>query len=130
MRILVLEDEFISRSIMLEILSPYGEVDAAETGSEALDLYRKALNSQSRYELVFLDIMVPEMSGQDVLKNIRLIEEEHGLTGNKSAKIVMTTALGDFTNVKTAFKQQCEAYLIKPIDKEKIITTLESLGLP
>lgn len=129
MRILVLEDEFISRSIMLEILAPFGEVEAAETGPEALAMYKEAIHKQNRYDLVFLDIMVPEMSGQDVLKNIRLLEEEHGITGNNSAKIVMTTALGDFTNVKAAFKQQCEAYLIKPIDKEKIVTTLESLGL-
>lgn len=41
----------------------------------------------------------------------------------------MTTALGDFNNVKTAFKQQCEAYLIKPLDRDKVLNTLQGLGL-
>jgi two-component system, chemotaxis family, chemotaxis protein CheY len=129
MRFLVLEDEFISRNVMVEILAPYGQVDAAETGSEAVEKYRKSVDESTRYDAVFLDIMVPEMSGQDVLKSIRMIEEQAGIFSLSGAKVIMTTALGDFANVKAAFKQQCEAYLIKPIDRDKVLSTLDGLGL-
>ncbi len=129
MRILVLEDEFISRNVMMEILSPLGHVDTAETGTEAVEKFRKAIEQGEHYDAVFLDIMVPEMSGQDVLKNIRMLEEQFGIFSLSGTKVIMTTALGDFGNVKAAFKQQCEAYLIKPIDRDKVLSTLDGLGL-
>ena len=129
MKMLVMEDEFVSRSVMTEILAPYGEVIAAENGREALEKFQAALQSPNRFDVVFLDIMVPEMTGQDVLKNIREMEQQHGVFALAGAKVVMTTALGDFANVKAAFKHQCEAYLIKPIDREKVISTLQGLGM-
>jgi two-component system chemotaxis response regulator CheY len=129
MNFLVLEDEFISRNVMTEILSPYGTVEAVETGSAAVEKFRKAFESGRRFDAVFLDIMVPEMSGQEVLRSIRMIEEEAGVFSLQGTKVIMTTALGDFANVKAAFKQQCEAYLIKPIDRDKVLGTLHGLGL-
>lgn len=129
MKMLVMEDEFVSRSVMVEILSPYGEIETAENGREALEKFQAALQTNKRFDVIFLDIMVPEMTGQDVLKNIREMEQQHGVFALSGAKVVMTTALGDFANVKAAFKHQCEAYLIKPIDREKVISTLQGLGI-
>ncbi len=129
MKMLVMEDEFVSRNVLTEILSPYGQVDAAENGREALEKFLKALQANAKYDIVFLDIMVPEMNGQDVLRNMREIEQQHGVFALAGAKVVMTTALGDFNNVKTAFKNQCEAYLIKPLDREKVVNTLQGLGI-
>jgi two-component system chemotaxis response regulator CheY len=129
MHFLVLEDEFISRNVMAEILSPFGTIEAVETGSEAVEKFRTAFESGKRFDAVFLDIMVPEMSGQEVLRSIRMIEEEAGVFSLQGTKVIMTTALGDFANVKAAFKQQCEAYLIKPIDRDKVLGTLDGLGL-
>jgi two-component system chemotaxis response regulator CheY len=129
MRFLVLEDEFISRNVMTDILAPFGHVDAVETGSEAVKAFENATKAGKAYDAVFLDIMVPEMSGQEVLKNIRRVEEENGIFSLSGTKVIMTTALGDFANVKEAFKQQCEAYLIKPIDRDKVLSTLDGLGL-
>lgn len=129
MKMLVMEDEFVSRNVLMEILSPYGQVDPAENGREALEKFRHAFHNSERYDIVFLDIMVPEMNGQDVLKSIREIEQQNEEYVLKGVKVVMTTTLGDFNNVKTAFKQQCEAYLIKPLDRDKVINTLQGLGL-
>lgn len=129
MKMLVMEDEFVSRNVLTEILAPYGHVDAAENGREALEKFQNALQSGAKYDIVFLDIMVPEMNGQDVLRNMREIEQQSGVFALAGAKVVMTTALGDFNNVKTAFKNQCEAYLIKPLDREKVVSTLQGLGI-
>jgi YesN/AraC family two-component response regulator len=43
-------------------------------------------------------------------------------------KIIMTTALDDFDNIAMAFKNQAEGYIVKPIDKDKIIAKLMELG--
>lgn len=77
MKMLVMEDEYVSRSVLMEILSPYGQVDSAENGKEAMEKFQKALENSERYDIVFLDIMVPEISGQDVLKNIRALEQQY-----------------------------------------------------
>jgi two-component system, chemotaxis family, chemotaxis protein CheY len=129
MKMLVMEDEFISRNVLTEILLPYGQVDTAENGREAVEKFNASMQSGQRYDIIFLDIMVPEITGQEVLEKIREIEKQHSVHALAGAKVVMTTALGDFANVKTAFKHQCEAYLIKPIDREKVVSTLQGLGM-
>ena len=55
------------------------------------------------YEVITLDIMMPEMDGQEALKRIRDIEDKAGIPYKKRAKIMMTTALGDVKTVMGAF---------------------------
>jgi two-component system chemotaxis response regulator CheY len=126
MKTLIVEDDFMSRKLMLAYLSPLGECDVAANGSEALKAFTIANDSGKPYDLITLDIMMPEMSGQEVLKRIRRIEEEQGLG---EVRIVMTTALKDADNVMTAFKSQCEGYLVKPIESEKLRGLLRQLDL-
>ena len=129
MKILIVEDDFVSRCILQKFLSSYGTSDIAINGKEAINAFSFAWQEKDPYELICLDIMMPEMDGQQVLKEIRKIEEEYEVLGLDSVKIIMTTALGDNENIKTAFRQQCEAYLVKPIDKTMLLNTLKELGL-
>lgn len=129
MKILIVEDDFVSRRILQQILSPYGVCDIVTNGVEAINAFTLALEEQEPYDLICLDIMMPEMNGQEVLKEIRKIEQEQGVFGLDCVKIVMTTALGDSENIKRAFREQCEAYLVKPIDKKKLLNMLTQLGL-
>lgn len=129
MKTLVAEDDFVSRSVLQEILAPFGQCDVAVNGAEAVDAFRKAIEAGNPYDLVCLDIMMPEMDGQAALKLIREYEATHGITGGDGVKIIMTTALGDFNNIMTAFREQCEAYLLKPIGKDALYKQLRFLGL-
>lgn len=129
MRILIAEDDFISRTIMKKYLGHYGECDVAIDGEEAIALFRMALDEGRPYGLITLDIMMPKVDGQSVLKEIRNIEDSKKIFGNDGVKVIMTTALSDKGNVLNAFRSQCEAYLIKPIDKNKIIEELKKLNL-
>lgn len=129
MKTLIVEDEFISRKLLQSFLAPYGETDIAINGKEALDAFKLALNDNSPYDLMCLDIMMPELDGQSVLKEVRRIEEEREILGLDGIKVIMTTALSDPQNIKLAFKEQCEAYLIKPISKEKIVSLIKKLEL-
>ena len=72
---------------------------------------------------------MPEMDGQEVLKEIRGLEEAAGVSLGQVTKVIMTTALKDRVNVMTAFREQCDAYLAKPIDRQKLVGCLKDFGL-
>jgi two-component system chemotaxis response regulator CheY len=129
MKVLVAEDDFTSRLLLQKFLSPFGEVHVAVNGAEALEAFREAKKSGEPYSLVCLDIMMPEMDGQDVLREIRGLEEADGVDLGHGTKVIMTTALKDRVNVMTAFREQCDAYLSKPIDRQKLVGCLKEFGL-
>ncbi len=129
MKALIAEDDFTSRLLLQTILSPYGECHVAVNGREAIEAFTKARNEGAPYDLLCLDIMMPEMDGQAALKEIRAIEEADGILSTFGVKIVMTTALGEPKNVIDAFMELCDAYIIKPVEKAKLLATLQTLGL-
>jgi two-component system chemotaxis response regulator CheY len=124
---LIVDDELTSRELLTMILKAYGPVDAVADGLEGLKAFNLALARQP-YELIMLDIMLPRMDGQQVLKAIRRIEQERGVVGLEQVKIVMISALGDFSNVSQAFASACTSYLTKPILADKVQAELARLG--
>lgn len=129
MKILIVEDDFVCRRLLQEILNKFGKCDIAVNGIEAVESFKLAWKDKKPYDLVCLDIMLPDIDGQEVLKQIRECEYEQGVGGLDGVKIIMTTALGDSENIKKAFREQCEAYVVKPIDKTKLVNTLKKLEL-
>lgn len=129
LKILVVEDDFTSRKVMCGMLQAYGKCDIAVNGKEAVKAFSEALDKGEKYDLICLDIMMPEMDGQAVLKEIKRIELSKDMIGSDCAKIIMTTAMSDSKSVMQAFREQCEAYIVKPIRKEKILEQLHLLGL-
>lgn len=120
MKILVVEDDFLSRSLLTKIVSDYGTTEVAVDGIEAVEAVRRSYELKKPYDLIFLDIMMPRLDGQAALKEIRALEESLGISAMETSKVVMTTALGDAKNVMAAFGSQCEAYITKPFSKKSI----------
>lgn len=130
MRFLVVEDDFTSRKLLQRILSPYGEVDVAVNGQEAVEAFEMALEENRPYDLVCMDIMMPEMDGQEALKKIREVENTKGMRGANEAKVVMTTALDDPKNVVEAYyKGGATSYVPKPIDRQLFLQLLKNIGI-
>lgn len=129
MKILIAEDDFASRKFMSRFLSKYGECDVTVDGTEAVEAFLMALDSDESYDLVCLDIMMPELDGYQVLKTIRDIEKERNIPEEKASKVIMTTALNEGRNVTKAFELGCVAYAGKPIDQEKFENVLRKLAL-
>ena len=129
MKTLIAEDDFTSSLLLQEILKPYGPQNLAVNGKDAVEAVRASLETGEPYDLVCLDIMMPEMDGQTVLRRIREMEDKAGIFGPDGAKIIMTTALGNKENILEAFAEQCDGYLIKPIRKDELLRSLRKLKL-
>lgn len=129
MKILLAEDDYVTRKAMDSFLSKYGECDVTVDGMEAVDAFMLALEEDEPYDLVCLDVMMPVMDGYQALMGIRNLEKERGIEKSKQAKIIMTTALNDEKNVKMAFELGCTIYSGKPIDQARFEQALKKLGL-
>lgn len=130
MKTLIVEDDFVSRLLLQEILKDYGPAHVAVNGREAVEAFQAAWDQGEPYDLVCLDIMMPEMDGHEALKELRRLETDRGVLSTSGVKIVMTTALGDPKNVMQSFRELCDAYVVKPIHKGQLLEKLRALGLP
>lgn len=130
MRVLIVEDDFVSRKLLQKLLSHYGECDVAVDGGEAIEAFKLAVNEGKPYDLVCMDIMMPQIDGQQALKEIRGIEKSRGVGPKDEVKVIMTTALDDpKTVVQSLYKGGATSYIVKPIDKKKLIEEVKNLGL-
>lgn len=129
MKCLIVEDDFAARKLLQVYLSDYADCFVAVNGHEVVEAVREALDEEQPYDLICLDIMMPEMDGHKALEAIRHLEKEHGTGGLDGVKVIMTTALDDSRNIMGAFRTGCEAYIVKPIRKEKLIDEMTKLGL-
>lgn len=127
MRALVVEDEFISRIMLEKMLAPLFEVDSVVNGNEALEAFELAHGEERPYRLILMDIMMPGKNGLEALELIRQREDERHLP---KAKVIMTTALSDIKTVMRSFDSgQASAYIVKPIDRDKLFRELKNMAL-
>jgi len=129
MRALIVEDNLTNRQLLIKLLSPFGEIEVAVDGQEAVEIFRKKLAQGERYTLICMDIMMPEIDGYEALAQIRQIEEENNIAPEDAAKVIMTTAVDSSSSVEEAKSLRCDGYLIKPIRKMKLIEELQRLEL-
>ena len=130
MNILIVDDLLHNCKLLSNILKPYGHCDTADSGQQAVDLFESALEEGTPYDLVLLDIMMPEMDGQEVLKHMRRIEKEYGIEPREETIIIMVTAVDAKTEVEEAFERGgCTDYLNKPVSSGKLLVKLSEHGL-
>jgi len=130
MKCLIVEDDFISRRILKELLTAYCECDIAVNGEEAITSFRMAHEGKRPYDLICMDIMMPGVDGSEALKRIRQFEKDMGVLPEFEVKVVMTTAMDDpKTVIDTFYKGGATSYLVKPISKQKLIRELRAFGL-
>ena len=129
LRMLIVEDEFLSRQLLQTYVADHGSCDVAVDGHEAVRAVKLSYEAGKPYDLVFMDIMLPQMDGQAALKEIRSYESERGVLGEDTCKVLMMTALSDARSVMTAFKNQCEGYLTKPYSKVKLEEAVQKIGV-
>ncbi len=130
MKSLIAEDSLAARKLLETFLLEVGTCDVTVNGREAIDAFLQAIEAGEPYDLVCLDIMMPEKTGHEVLQEIRAKEEALGLSLIEGTKVIMITAMRDTSNVLNAYKAGCEAYVVKPFKKSTLFLEMEKLGLP
>ena len=126
LRVLLAEDDFACRLLLQTFLSRYGECHIAVNGREAVEAFRSAFERGQSYDLLCMDIMMPELDGRAAVRQVRALEEAHGILSTHGAKIIMTTAVDNIKEVILCFKDLCDGYLIKPIDLNELLSQMKS----
>jgi putative two-component system response regulator len=108
--ILIVDDTPENITALSAILSEYGKVKAATNGEKCM----KICFSDSKPDLVFLDILMPEMNGWEVLKKLQ------GDPDTQNIPVIFITAFGDRSDPELAASKGASGFLFKPFDPVKI----------
>ncbi len=125
MRILVVDDELVSRTKMETLMQTFGECTKAEDGFQAISMYTSAYTDGTPYHLVMLDIEMPDMKGPEVLHHIRDVESQ----GDHRAVVLMVTAQAGQKQVLSCIQQGCDDYIAKPFNISIIRNKLKKFGI-
>jgi two-component system, chemotaxis family, chemotaxis protein CheY len=130
MKSLVVEDNKICSLMMKKMLSRFGAVVVVDDGEKAIRVFKETLGSdEPGYDLICLDNHLPGLDGQDVLEEMRRLEQNSNIDVESRAKIFMCSASNNKRNILQAFKADCDAYLFKPVDPHKLLEVLKDKAL-
>ena len=130
MKILIVDDEKISRKILLKKLESAGDCIDVDNSEQALKLFYKSIKEKKPFDLITLDISMPKMDGRQLLKAIRKKEKKLKLSRKQQVKIIMITARMNMSIIQKCIKLGCNGYLAKPVNKFQLFENLERLGFP
>jgi len=128
MRVLVVDDDYVSRTKLMTLLAVYGQCDGAPNGEIAVKYFEAAHKELVPYDLITMDIEMPVMDGQQTVVAIRKIERDLQVTSEKEVKILMVTVKRSPKDVVKAYYEGCSGYLTKPTKPEDIKKSLGELG--
>jgi len=129
MRFLIVDDELINRKILEKIVSAVAQSDLVHSGQTAINAFVKAWENWSPYDLILLDIAMPNMDGKDVLEQIRKLETDKKVPPDKKCKIVMVTGASDKATIVSCVQLGCDDYIVKPIDAKPLALKLRRLNV-
>ena len=122
MNILIAEDNDINWEIISAILAMYGiTTDRAENGRICVDMMREA--EDGAYELIFMDVQMPEMNGLDATREIRKLEDPWA----SSIPIIAMTADAFSENVMECLNAGMNGHIAKPVDIKIVIKEIRRI---
>lgn len=125
-KILVVDDVETNRQLLIEVLGDKAKCGQASNGNEAFEIYDAGIDSE-KYDLILLDVDMPEVNGIEFLQKLRAKEESNGISLGDGIPVIMVTAHKE--SFIDAFNQGCDDYIVKPIDGDKLLTKVtEKLG--
>lgn len=118
LRILLAEDNALNRKIIHELLCRYGhQMDFAEDGLEAIRKHR-----EKPYDLILMDVRMPEVSGPEATKWIRQAEK-----AGTHTPIIAVTADAMIDNLKTYLNAGMDAIVAKPVEIDSLLATINDV---
>ena len=119
-RVMFAEDIAINREIVLALLEPMGlEIDCAENGAEAVRMFKEA---PERYEMIFMDVQMPQMDGYEATSIIRALD----IPEAKTVPIIAMTANVFREDVEKCLAAGMDDHLGKPMDLNAVLEKLRT----
>jgi two-component system, sensor histidine kinase and response regulator len=119
MTVLIVDDNYTNRVLLQEMLASWGLVPTATTnGREAFDRLTRAFDSGEPYQLVLLDMQMPEMDGFDVAKMMK------GAPAGEQVKIIMLSSMGQRGDSARCKEAGISGYLPKPIKQSDLLDAI------
>jgi len=125
-RILLVEDVEINREIVQTLLEPTQmEIDCAENGAEAVRMFAEA---PLKYDVIFMDIQMPEMDGYEATQRIRALEAEARSASQnvRRVPIIAMTANVFKDDIEKCLAAGMDSHVGKPVDFEEVMKSLHS----
>lgn len=129
MKSLLVDDDPTTIRLLQEVLAPYGPVQSAPNGSQAIDLFRRALDDRAPFHLVCLDVGLPDRAGNQLLGSLRWMERARRISPQRRARILMVSANSDRDLIRSVVAEGCDGYILKPVHPPSLLTRLTQLGL-
>ncbi len=130
MKTLVIDDDFISRQVLIGVIEDFGPCEEAASGAEGLDAFNAAIQAGDPFNLVITDVLMAGMDGHQTVKALREAEDSHGRAASRTPIIMITTIkqFADMSNLGP--NAQPLGFISKPVDRAELIETLGKLNLP
>jgi len=129
MRILIIDDEMVSRTKLELIMEYFGDCETLDHGNDALAVFHEAHQENNPFDLIMLDINLPGMDGIQLLSAIRTAEKELNIDKSRQAKILMTSSYRDKERIVASIQSGCDDYIGKPFNQDLIRNKLDKLGI-
>jgi signal transduction histidine kinase/CheY-like chemotaxis protein len=118
-RLLLAEDVEINREIVLTLLEPTEiKIDCAENGAAAFNKFK---NEPSLYDMIFMDVQMPEMDGYEATRRIRALDVEEA----KTIPIIAMTANVFKEDIKNCLAAGMNGHVGKPLDLNEVMNQLK-----
>lgn len=130
MKFLFVDDDESILLFLNSFLSMYAVCAEAQNGEEALSAFGRALGENEPFTAVFMDILMPGMDGNQVVKKLREMERKQGVPENRAFKLIMISICTDTKNVSESFfNGLADAYIPKPLRPETLLRELRKMNL-
>jgi HD-like signal output (HDOD) protein/CheY-like chemotaxis protein len=129
MRILIVDDDIVSRTKLRLIMENFGECRTEVSGQEAMTAVRSAIQNNTAFDIITLDVSMPGMSGLDALQAIRQLERDFSITQQRQSKILMVTSAADKDLIIACVQSGCNDFIVKPFNLDVIQKKLDKIGI-
>ena len=119
--IFVVEDDYFNKLVLHTLLERIAKVTSASTGEEALELITKRINDGKEFDIMLIDINLPD--GWDGIKLMDIIKEKWPIY--KDVIFIAQTAYSDEKDKKTILNAGFSEFITKPIDGETLINMIK-----
>lgn len=125
LKILIVDDDKACREVLAGLLDGIGEKDFAVNGVDAVEKITAAVLANKHYDIILQDIMMPDMTGIQVVKLTRALEKIAKL--KRQSKILIVTGLDDDKTIINSFSAGADGFLVKPFKYSCLMKKLSKL---